>query len=59
MKNKAGLFVLLAEVIAIVVLHTARVTSSDPQKSNTPSQSESVNYPAEQKPTAVAYTHLK
>jgi hypothetical protein len=59
MKNKAGIFVLLAEIIAIVVLHSAR-PKSDSDKSATIQHTEANQLSSlnEQKQT-VSYTSLK
>lgn len=58
MKSKAGLYVLLAEIAAIVILHTAKLSRTEGDKAGIPSQSESAVYQTNQKPT-VSYTSLR
>jgi hypothetical protein len=52
MKNKAGMFVLLAEIIAIVVLHTARISRPEADRPAANQQSQ-INHLtlAEERPT--------
>lgn len=58
MKSKAGLFVLLAEIVAIVILHSAKLSRTGADKAGNQSQAESVSFQADQKPS-VSYTSLK
>lgn len=57
MKSKAGLFVLLAEILAIVVLHSAKLRTGA-EKTGNQSQSESAVFQSDHKPS-VSYTSLK
>jgi hypothetical protein len=58
MKSKAGLFVLLAEIAAIVILHSAKLSRTEADKAVSQSQTSSVSFQADQKPS-VSYTSLK
>jgi hypothetical protein len=57
MKNKFTLLVLVAEIIAIVVLHTTRATATDSQQSATIQSESQSQQPAEKQ--IISYTSLK
>jgi hypothetical protein len=57
MKNKVTLLVLLAEIIAIVVLHTTRASATDPDRSATIQSESQFQQTTEKHP--VSYTSLK
>lgn len=49
---------MLAEIVAIVILHSAKLSRTASEKTGTHSQTESINLQGDQKPS-VAYTSLK
>ena len=57
MKSRTGLFVLLAEIVAIVILHSAKLSRQDSDKPGTQSQTEANYQVSDQK--GVVYTSLK
>jgi hypothetical protein len=60
MKNKTTLLVLVAEIIAIVVLHTARSGNSRPENDRSANmQSGSSQFPVAEEKHPVSYTSLK
>ncbi|HEY0680410.1 MAG TPA: hypothetical protein VGD17_19140 [Chitinophagaceae bacterium] len=59
MKNKAGYIILMIEIIAIIVLHSAKATTPEADKSNAVTQSPTKEFTTTTQKQQVSYSSLQ